>query len=52
MWSVALMGLAGLLAGGAIAFKRQKRPTWILVCFWGLAVLALIAAYVLTLPGS
>jgi hypothetical protein len=49
MWSVVLMGLAGLLAGGAIAFRSQKAPKWLIISFWFLAAMALVAAYLLTL---
>ncbi|MCY0904742.1 hypothetical protein [Arthrobacter sp. H14-L1] len=52
MWSVILMGLAGLLAGGAIAFHQQKKPRWTVFSFAGLAVMALLAAFLLTLPGK
>ncbi len=52
MWSVVLMGLAGLLIGGAIAYYQQKKPRWIPVSFAVLAVMSLLAAYLLTLPGN
>jgi hypothetical protein len=52
MWSVVLMGAAGLLAGGAIAFHQQKKPRWTSVAFAILAAMALLAAYLLTLPGN
>lgn len=51
MWSVLLMGLAGLLVGGAISFHQQKKPRWVSVSFAALAVMSLAAAYLLTLPG-
>jgi len=43
------MGLAGLLAGGAIAFRRQHQPRWLVAAFWVLAVLAVAAGWLLTL---
>ncbi|MCG2620322.1 hypothetical protein LVY72_00165 [Arthrobacter sp. I2-34] len=49
MWSIVLMGLAGLLAGGAISFRSQKLPTLLVVVFWVLAAMSLLAAYLLTL---
>jgi hypothetical protein len=49
MWSVLLMGLSGLLIGGAISFRQQKKPRWIFVGFLVLAAMALLAAYLLTL---
>ena len=52
MWSIVLMGLAGLLVGGALSFRQQARPLWTQVSFCGLAVMSLVAAYLLTLPGS
>lgn len=50
MWTVVLMGLAGLLAGGAIAFHRQEQPKALVISFWVLAVLALVGGWLLTLP--
>ncbi|WP_200948008.1 hypothetical protein [Arthrobacter sp. Soil763] len=52
MWSIVLMGLAGLLVGGALSFRQQKSPLWIQVVFYLLAAMALLAAYLLTLPGK
>ncbi|HET6241108.1 MAG TPA: hypothetical protein VFD99_03860 [Arthrobacter sp.] len=52
MWSIVLMGLAGLLVGGALSFRQQKSPRWIPIVFYILAGLSLLAAYLLTLPGS
>ncbi|MFD1211611.1 hypothetical protein ACFQ36_06100 [Arthrobacter sp. GCM10027362] len=49
MWSVLLMGLAGLLAGGAISFRSQKLPKALVIAFWVLAAMSLLAAYLLTL---
>ena len=43
------MGLAGLLVGGAIAFRRLEAPKWLFISFWFLAAMALVAAYLLTL---
>lgn len=48
MGSILLMGLAGLLIGGAISFRRQQLPRALSVGFWVLAGLALLAAYLLT----
>ncbi|MGO4384767.1 hypothetical protein [Specibacter sp. RAF43] len=49
MWSLLLMGLAGLLIGGAYAFYQQKTPRWIPISFIALAVMSLLAAYLFTL---
>jgi prepilin signal peptidase PulO-like enzyme (type II secretory pathway) len=49
MGSILLMGLAGLLAGGAISFRQQRLPKWLVIVFWILAGLSLLAAYLLTL---
>lgn len=46
---IVLVGLAGLLIGGAIAFWQQKTPRWVPVSFGVLAVLSLLAAYLLNL---
>jgi hypothetical protein len=43
------MGLAGLLAGGAISFRSQQLPRTLVVVFWVLAAMSLLAAYLLTL---
>jgi hypothetical protein len=49
MWSILLMALAGLLAGGALSLRQQKaHVSWTITC-WVLAGLALLAAYVVTL---
>jgi hypothetical protein len=52
VWSIVLMGLAGLLVGGALSFRQQKAPRWIQVVFLTLAGMALLAAYMLTLPAA
>lgn len=52
MWSIVLMGLAGLLVGGALSFRQQGRPLWTQAGFYILAGMSLLAAYLLTLPGS
>lgn len=52
MWSIVLMGLAGLLVGGALAFRQQHKPLWTQIGFYTLAGMSLLAAYLLTLPGS
>ncbi|MDJ0317707.1 hypothetical protein [Arthrobacter antibioticus] len=49
MWSLLLMGLAGLLIGGAYTFYQQKTPRWIPISFALLAVMSLVAAYMFTL---
>ena len=51
MWSIVLMGLAGLLVGGALSFRQQKKPLWTQIAFYVLAGMSLLAAYLLTLPG-
>jgi hypothetical protein len=33
MWSIVLMGLAGLLAGGALSFRQQNKPLWTQIGF-------------------
>jgi hypothetical protein len=52
MWSLVLMGLAGLLVGGAVSFRQQKGPLWVRIAFYVLAGMSLLAAYLLTLPGN
>jgi len=52
MWSVLLMGLAGLLIGGGISFRQQRKPLWTQVSFYVLAGMALLAAYLLTLSAD
>lgn len=52
MWSIVLMGLAGLLVGGGISFHQQKKPLWVSLSFYVLAAMSLLAAYLLTLPGK
>ncbi|MDQ0259658.1 hypothetical protein [Sinomonas atrocyanea] len=47
-----LFGLAGLLVGGAVSFRRQGLPNWTWIAFGALAAAALVAAYLLTLPAS
>jgi hypothetical protein len=49
MWSLILMGLAGLLIGGVVSFHRQQMPRALTVSFGVLAAMALLAAYLLTL---
>ena len=49
MWTIVLMGLGGLLAGGGIAFKRQEAPLPVTISFWVLAVMAIVAGWLLTL---
>ena len=52
MWSVVLMGLAGLLIGGALSFRQQQKPLWTQIGFGVLAAMSLLAAYLLTLPAA
>ena len=52
MWSILLMGLAGLLVGGGLSFRQQRKPLWIQIGFCVLAAMSLLAAYLLTLPGK
>ncbi|MGG5172193.1 hypothetical protein ACQR35_08430 [Pseudarthrobacter sp. J1738] len=52
MWSVVLMGVGGILAGGGISFMQQRKPKWLSVSFFVLAAMALLAAFLLTLPGN
>ncbi|MBG6083760.1 hypothetical protein IW252_000527 [Zhihengliuella flava] len=49
MWSILLMALGGLLAGGALSLRQQKAHVSWIITAWVLAGLALVAAYVLTL---
>jgi len=52
MWSIVLMGLAGLLVGGALSFRQQKSPLWVQMVFYLLAGMSLLAAWLLTLPAN
>ncbi|WP_169728274.1 hypothetical protein [Arthrobacter castelli] len=52
MWTVALMGLAGLLAGGAISLRRQEKPRLLVAAFWIVAAMAVVVGWLLTLPES
>jgi hypothetical protein len=52
MWSIVLMGLAGVLVGGALSFRQQGKPLWTQIIFYALAGMSLLAAYLLTLPGT
>lgn len=52
MWSLVLMGLAGLLVGGGLSFRQQKSPRWVPIVFYILAGMSLLAAYLLTLPAA
>ncbi|MFJ6418813.1 hypothetical protein [Paeniglutamicibacter sp. NPDC091659] len=48
MWTILLMLLAGLLAGGAISLRQQRaHVSWIIAC-WIIAGMALLAGYLLT----
>lgn len=50
--SLILMGVAGLLVGGAFSLRGQDFPRWVWIAFLVLAGLALVAAYLFTLPGD
>ncbi|HKS03036.1 MAG TPA: hypothetical protein VJS86_15295 [Arthrobacter sp.] len=52
MWSVLLMGLAGLMVGGGLSFRQQHKPLWTQISFYVLAAMSLLAAFLLTLPGK
>ncbi|MDQ0734261.1 hypothetical protein [Arthrobacter agilis] len=52
MVSLLLMGAAGLLIGGAYSLRSQEFPRWVWIAFLALAGLALVAAYLFTLPGD
>lgn len=43
------MGVAGLLIGGALSFRSQGFALFVQLCFWVLAGMSLLAAYLLTL---
>ncbi|UIK89569.1 hypothetical protein [Arthrobacter polaris] len=47
MYSLLLMGLAGILIGGAYTFI-SKSARWIPISFIFLAVMSLVAAYLFT----
>ncbi|MBJ2121296.1 hypothetical protein I6N91_09930 [Arthrobacter sp. MSA 4-2] len=49
MISVILMGVAGLLIGGALSFRSQGFPKALIISFWILAGMALVGAYLFTL---
>ncbi|WP_181036440.1 MULTISPECIES: hypothetical protein [unclassified Arthrobacter] len=52
MLSLVLMGVAGLLIGGAFSLRSQEFPLWVWIAFLALAGLALLAAYLFTLSGE
>lgn len=52
MYSLLLMGLAGLLIGGAYTFYQQKFARWLPIAFIVLAAMALVGAFLLTLPAK
>ncbi len=52
MLSLVLMGVAGLLIGGAFSLRGQDFPRWVWIAFLVLAGLSLTAAYLFTLPGD
>ncbi|GAA5228894.1 hypothetical protein [Paeniglutamicibacter antarcticus] len=49
MWSVILMGVAGILGGGALSMRQQRAHISWIITAWALAGVALFGAYVLTL---
>ncbi|MFL4473975.1 hypothetical protein ACIPVK_08255 [Paeniglutamicibacter sp. MACA_103] len=49
MWSIVLMGVAGLLAGGALSLRQQRAHISWIIAAWALAGAALFCAYLLTL---
>ena len=52
MLTVVLMGVAGLLIGGAFSLRSQKFPRWVWIAFLVLAGLSLFAAYLFTFSGG
>jgi hypothetical protein len=52
MLSLVLMGVAGLLIGGALSLRGQEFPRWVWIAFLVLAGLSLVAAYLFSLPGD
>ncbi|EMQ97477.1 hypothetical protein ACIGB6_15225 [Paeniglutamicibacter gangotriensis] len=49
IWSIVLMGVAGILAGGALSLRQQRAHiSWIIVA-WVLAAVSLYCAYLITL---
>lgn len=48
MWSVLLFGLAGILIGGVVSFRRQGMANWVWISFAVLAAASLVAAYLFT----
>ncbi|GAA1358982.1 hypothetical protein GCM10009596_13640 [Arthrobacter rhombi] len=49
MWSILLMALGGVLAGGALSLRQQKAHISWIITVWVLAGMSLLAAYILTL---
>ncbi|MBM6622998.1 hypothetical protein JTF08_15395 [Micrococcaceae bacterium RIT802] len=49
MWSILLMALGGVLAGGALSLRQQKAHISWIITAWVLAGMSLLAAYILTL---
>ena len=49
MWSIILMAVAGLLAGGALSLRQQRAHISWIIAAWVLAGMPLFAAYALTL---
>ncbi|WP_434992657.1 hypothetical protein [Arthrobacter sp. Ld5] len=52
MLSLLLMGVAGLLIGGAFSLRGQEFPRGVWIAFLALAGMALLAAYLFTPPGD
>ncbi|MDQ0094937.1 MULTISPECIES: hypothetical protein [Micrococcaceae] len=49
IWSIVLMGVAGILAGGALSLRQQRAHISWIIAVWALAGVSLFAAYRLTL---
>lgn len=49
MWSLILMAVGGILAGGALSLRQQKAHISWIIATWVLAGMALLAAYIMTL---
>ncbi|MDN5754508.1 MAG: hypothetical protein ACTHWW_05530 [Arthrobacter sp.] len=49
MWSLILMAVGGILAGGALSLRQQKAHISWIIATWVLAAMALLSAYIMTL---
>lgn len=49
IWTIVLLGVGAFLAGGAISLRRQKAHISWIIAVWALAVLCIVAGWVLTL---